>query len=147
MSEEQGILFVCPHGAAKSVIATVYCRQYAAEWNLPIVASSAGTEPEEIVPAPIVAALALEGGDVAGYRPRLLTREEFLAADRVITIGGDVGTLAALRADVERWDDVPLASQELDACRASIRRHVATLLDHMSRASQHTSSRELGGSE
>src|SRR5919106_666654 len=49
------VLFVCPHGAAKSVMAAAYFGRLAAERGLAFRAECAGTEPEEAV-MPLVAA-------------------------------------------------------------------------------------------
>ncbi len=127
--ERPDVLFVCPHGAAKSVIAAAYCRQLAAERGIVLRVASAGTEPEPAVPPPVVAALASEGIDLSEYRPRQLTREDIARAGQVITIGCDVSEFASAGKPIERWDDVPLVSDGLEAARVAIRTHVVRLLD------------------
>ena len=70
MRDSGSVLFLCPHNAAKSVLAAAYFDRLAVERGLPFRADSAGTEPAE-GPAPaVVAALQAEGIDVSGYRPR-----------------------------------------------------------------------------
>src|SRR5262245_2097473 len=59
MSER--IVFVCPHGAAKSVIAAAYCQQLADQWGVALHATSAGTEPDAEVSPAVVALLRTEG--------------------------------------------------------------------------------------
>ena len=78
MSEQ--IVFLCPHGAAKSVIAAAYCQQLADQCGVPLHVTSAGTEPDAEVSPAVVALLRAEGIDVAGHQPRRVTPEELATA-------------------------------------------------------------------
>jgi protein-tyrosine-phosphatase len=128
MSTSTAILFVCLHGAAKSVLAAADFRRLAAERGLDVTAESAGTEPDpEIAPA-VVAALRADGVELGPRRPRRVTAADAARADRVVTFGCDLGE-ATPAAAVERWDDVPAVSEGLPAARAAIRRHLDRLLD------------------
>jgi protein-tyrosine-phosphatase len=123
----QTILFLCPHNAAKSVIAAAYFNQLAQARGLAFIGDSAGTEPSESV-APVVAAmLSSEGLDVSGYTPRHVTPEELQTVARTISIGCTPAELAAA-AHVEYWDDVPLVSQNPEGAREAIRTHVQQLV-------------------
>jgi arsenate reductase (thioredoxin) len=122
------IIFLCPHGAAKSVIAAAYCQQLADQHNLPLRATAAGTEPDSEVSPAVVALLRLEGIDVADQRPRHVTREELATASQIILLGCDLGGLAHPGMPIEHWDDVPPPSQNLLLTRDRIRAHVAQLL-------------------
>ena len=42
------VLFMCPHGAAKSVLASAYFRRLAKERGLNVEVDSAGTEPDPV---------------------------------------------------------------------------------------------------
>src|SRR5262245_42869700 len=122
------ILFLCPHGAAKSVIAAAYCQQLAAAHDIQLHVTSAGTEPDpEIAPA-VVELLRAEGMDVNGQRPRRVTHEELRTADRIISLGCDLSDLAPAGSRIERWDDVPAPSQDLIAARNRIHAHVEQLI-------------------
>src|SRR5215211_184584 len=111
------ILFLCPHGAAKSVIAAAYCRQLADQWGVPMHARSAGTEPDAEVSPAVVALLRTEGIDIGDYLPRRVTAEELASADWIISLGCDLGDLARSGMLIERWDDVPPPSQNLIVAR------------------------------
>jgi arsenate reductase len=63
------ILFLCPHNAAKSVIAAAYFNQLAPESDLSFVGDSAGTEPSEGVSPVVVAMLGTEGFNVFDHQP------------------------------------------------------------------------------
>jgi len=122
------IVFLCPHGAAKSVIAAAYCRQLADQWGVPLHATSAGTEPDAEVAPAVVALLRAEGIDVADQRPRRVTPEELAAASYIISLGCDLDDLARPGMVIEHWDDVPPPSQNLLATRDRIRAHVEQLV-------------------
>lgn len=124
----QTILFLCPHGAAKSVLAAAYCQQLADQYNLDVRATSAGTEPDPTISSAVVELLKTEGIDVANQIPRHLTAEDLTAAFRVISLGCDVTSLALPELLVERWDDVPPPSQNLAAARGIILAHVERLV-------------------
>jgi arsenate reductase (thioredoxin) len=125
------ILFLCPHNAAKSVLAAAYFDQLARERGLNYRAASAGTSPDAAPSPAVVAMLREEGIDVAGYRPRRVTAEDLTSAHRVISLGCDPDDLAGGNTRVERWDDVPPASQDLDASRIAIKRHLNLLVDEL----------------
>ncbi len=125
----QKVLFVCLHGAAKSVLAAADFERMARERGLKIAAESAGTEPDpEIAPA-VLAALKAEGVDMAGQRPRLVTREMAAGASRVVAFGCVLGAAASDGARIEQWGDVPAVSDGLPAARAVIRQRLERLLD------------------
>lgn len=132
MSED--IVFLCPHGAAKSVIAAAYYQQLADEQNLPLRATAAGTEPDAEVSPAVVELLRMEGIDVADQRPRRVTPEELATARRIISLGCDLGDLARPGMVIEHWDDVPPPSQNLRVARDRIRTHVEQLVATLTHA-------------
>ncbi len=123
------VLFVCLHGAAKSVLAAADFERMARKRGLPVAAESAGTEPDPEIAPPVLVALEAEGIDMAGKKPRLLTREIAAGASRVIAFGCDLGVAAPDGTRIEQWEDVPAVSAGLPAARAVIRQHLGRLLD------------------
>src|SRR5437867_11768535 len=101
------VLFVCLHGAAKSVIAAAHFRRLAAARGLAIDAAAAGTEPEAQLAPAAVKGLAGDGLTPAPVRPRPITRYDLDAATRVVSFGCDVAPARGQR--VEQWD-VPAVS-------------------------------------
>lgn len=65
----QKVLFVCLHGAAKSVLASADFERMAKERGRPLAAESAGTEPDPEIAPPVLAALEAEGVDWPGKGP------------------------------------------------------------------------------
>jgi len=130
------ILFLCPHNAAKSVLAAVYFNAQAAESNLPFTAVSAGTEPSEQISPKVAELLQSEGFDVSGHVPRAVTAAEIASAHRVISMGCDLSEYGLSADKLESWDDVPAASQDLMGARAAIQRHLDALLTTLSETSE-----------
>jgi arsenate reductase (thioredoxin) len=124
----KSLLFLCPHGAAKSVIAAAYCRRLVAQHGLDFDVTSAGTEPDAVVAPTVVALLRTEGLDVAHEQPRAVTREALAAAFRVISMGCEVSDLAPPGSIVEHWNDIPSPIQDLIAARDRISTHVEQLI-------------------
>src|SRR5215213_10822506 len=129
MGSARTILFLCPHNAAKSILAAAYFDQLARDRGLDYRAASAGTSPDAAPSPAVVAMLRAEGIDVAGHRPRPVTTEELAGAHRVISLGCDLNDLDGGNVPVDRWDDVPQASQDLSASRTAIMRHLHTLVN------------------
>src|SRR2546428_11457772 len=91
---DRKVLFVCLHGAAKSVLAAADFERMAKERGLPIAAESADTEPDAEIAPRVLAALKAEGVDMAGQKPRLVTREMAAGASRVVAFGCSLGAAA-----------------------------------------------------
>ncbi len=128
MSSIRTVVFVCLHGAAKSVIAGAYLNRLSAERGLDIRATAVGVEPESEIPLQVRDGLLQEGLDVRHHRPRSVTSEELAAAWRVVSFGCDLSDVAPPGLAVERWDDVPLVSDGFPAARDAIARRVRQLL-------------------
>jgi arsenate reductase len=125
------LLFLCPHNAAKSVLAAAYCQHLLARCGLEVQVTSAGTEPDATVSPAVVALLRREGLDVAHHRPRCVTREALEAAFRIISLGCDVSHLTPPGVVVEHWDDVPAPSQQLAQARDAIYTRVERLVEEI----------------
>jgi arsenate reductase len=126
---DQKVLFVCLHGAAKSVLAAADFERMAKERGLRVTAESAGTEPDPEIAPGVAAALKAEGLDMAGQKPRQVTREMAAAAARIVAFGCDLGAAAPPGAAIDQWADVPAVSDGLPVARAVIRHHIERLLE------------------
>jgi len=121
------ILFLCSYGGAKSVIASSYFNRLAEEHALPYVAvAAAAEEPYDAVPAPVAAFLERDGFDVRAFKPRPAHPEDVQTAAKVVSIDCDLTNVDG--EAIERWDDVPAASVDLEASAAAIRLHVEELV-------------------
>lgn len=119
------ILFLCAHGGAKSVIAASYFNRIAEEHALPYTAIAASAEdPYDSVPESVADFLLRDGLDVRSFTPRPVEQRDVSSASRIIAIGCQLEGVP-----VERWDDVPAASEDLEGSAAAIRRHVEALME------------------
>lgn len=125
------ILFVCPHHAAKSVMAAAYFNRLIQDYELPFVADSAGTEPDEHVHPAVADLLRTEGFDVSRHQPRRVEADELDEAARIISMGCTAEVLGVSPERVEEWKDVPMVSQDLPGARVAIRRHVEGLIGEL----------------
>lgn len=127
------VLFMCPHGAAKSVLASAYFQRLAKERGLNVRVESAGTEPDANVSASVAAHLEKNGYAVPVARPRKVTPTEFAAADVVISIGCDLTGLPTPAGTLVRWDEVPALSEDFARADEEIRKRVIDLVDELVR--------------
>ena len=134
MTTKPTVLFVCLHGAAKSVLAAADFRKMAVERGLDISAESAGTEPDPEVAPGVVRTLLAEGVDLRGQKPRRVTRRDVDGASRVVTFGCDLGDAASAAVPIDHWTDVPAVSDDLPTARAAIRHHLKRLLEDVAEA-------------
>lgn len=123
------VLFVCLHGSAKSLIAAEYFNRLAAARGVGARATSAGTEPDDVIPPRVAQGLRADGIDVEGRRPRRPTPADVENATAVVTFGCDLGELASRASRIERWDDVPAVSEDFTRARDAIVARVTGLLD------------------
>ncbi|HYO76142.1 MAG TPA: hypothetical protein VE010_06725 [Thermoanaerobaculia bacterium] len=128
MTARPTILFLCQYGGAKSVIAASYFNRIAEESGLDYVGvAAAAEEPYAAVPPAVADFLERDGFDVRTFAPRRAEADDLTAAARILSIGCDHAALAADDSRAQRWDDVPLVSEDLPGSAAAIRRHVEAL--------------------
>ena len=126
---ENTIVFVCEHGAAKSVIAAAHFNRLAKEKGLPHRAITRGTKPDPEIPAFIRDGLTADGLDVSGWTPRLLTEAEVRDGERVITLACALPSKTARKA--EEWNDIPNAGENYERARQAIVAHINELLKNL----------------
>lgn len=119
------VLFVCLHGAAKSVVGAAHFRKLAAARGLAIDAAAAGTEPDAELGPKAVKGLAGEGLTAAPARPRPVTLYDLETASRVVSFGCNVVPKAGVVVD--QWD-VPAISDGYEAARDRIVEKVERLV-------------------
>ncbi len=121
------ILFLCQHGGAKSVIAASYFNRLAEQQSLPYLAVAAAAEdPYAAVPPLVAEFLQRDGLDVRSFSPRHVEAGDVSSAARVVSIDCNLQDVV-VSSNLERWDDVPPASDGVDASASAIRRHVEAL--------------------
>jgi arsenate reductase len=146
----QTVLFLCPHGAAKSVLAAALFARLAAQRGLPLRAMCAGTEPDVEVAPHVRALLEREGLPFPRHQPQLVTEAMVEEAAWVISLGCTRGELPSTPRRWEEWDDVPPPSQALQGAYDCIQRHLTAWLavpgaDHTVAATPNESMPGLSG--
>jgi protein-tyrosine-phosphatase len=126
------VLFVCLHGAAKSVIGAAHFRRLAAARGLAMDAVAAGTEPDPALAPGAVKGLAGEGLDAAPSCPRPVTLYDLASASRIVSFGCDVAPAKGQRVD--QWE-VPAVSDGYAAARDRIVAHVERLVSELAAGS------------
>jgi protein-tyrosine-phosphatase len=126
------VVFVCLHGAAKSVVAAAHFRRLAAARGLTIDAVAAGTDPDPDFAPGAVKGLAGEGLPAPPGRPRPVTLYDLQSAARVVGFGCDLPKAKA--QPVEQWD-VPAVSDGYGAARDRIVSNVERLVAQLSAGS------------
>jgi arsenate reductase (thioredoxin) len=129
----QHVLFMCPHGAAKSVLASAYFERLAKERGLNVRVLSAGTEPDATIAPAVAAHLQRQGYPTSATTPRKATADDMAQADLVISLGCDLSGLPTPRGTLRRWDDVPAPSADFAKADDAIREKVNALVDELVR--------------
>jgi arsenate reductase (thioredoxin) len=127
------VLFMCPHGAAKSVLASAYFQRAAKERGLNVVVKSAGTEPDPAVAPAVAAHLKKNGYAVPVVTPVRATADDVASADLVVSIGCDLSGYPAPRGKTVDWSDVPAPSQNFALADAAIKQKVLALVEELVR--------------
>jgi arsenate reductase (thioredoxin) len=128
MTATRTVVFVCEHGAAKSVLAAALVERLAAEQGVPLRALARGAEPEPQVAPAVAAGLLANGIDVTAWQPRPVTPGDLARAWRVVSFGPDLSNLVPKGTLVEVWDDIPAVADGFQAAQAAIAGRLLTLI-------------------
>ncbi len=129
-------LFVCEHGAGRSVIAVAYFNKLAQERGLPYRAVSRGTAPDASFGAAVVNGLRSDGfGDLAG-KPQGLGMDDLNGAAIVVSFAVEIpGTKAGVKRLA--WNDVPGPGQDYTKAREEIQAKVEELIEELAKSGRH----------
>jgi protein-tyrosine-phosphatase len=123
------VVFVCEHGAAKSVIAAAHFNRLASELKLPYRAVARATNPDDAVAPAVRSGLAAEGLDVGAWKPKAVSEEDITRAARVVSLATDLPQRTpSVKRKLLEWNDIPSVSQDYTAARAAIVREVENLV-------------------
>jgi protein-tyrosine-phosphatase len=117
------VVFVCPHGAAKSVLAGSYFNHYATQLGLDARAVARGTEPDDEISERVRQDV---GSALCAETPTRLTAEDVASADLVIAFDlaePDLGV-----APDRTWNALPALSADFELGRAAILGRVVALI-------------------
>lgn len=125
------IVFVCEHGAAKSVVASEYFNKLAADRGLALHAIARGADPQANLSVAATKGLKSDGLAPTLDAPRPLTVSEVRSSAQIIAFDCDLPAMKALKSMSTCWDDVPTVSDDYPRARDAVRTHVAAMIEQM----------------
>ena len=125
---DEKILFLCPHNAAKSILASAYFEEIAREKGLSFSADSAGTNPDAAVMPSVRNLLRAQGLEVKKERPSLVTQAQLDGASTIVSIGCDLSAWNIDPDKLQEWTDLPAPSEYLEGANELIRERVGELV-------------------
>ena len=128
MNSSPTILFVCEHGAAKSIIAAAYFNHFAHAQNLPLRAIARGTNPDDEIAIKAAQGLQADGVDVSDLKPKRLSPMDIANAVRVVTFCQLPDGYNTIAIPVDQWSDVPPVSEDYATARNVMVAHLKELL-------------------
>ena len=126
--ENKHIVFVCEHGAAKSIIAAVYFNKLAGEKNLNIHATARGTHPDSELSPKTIAGLRVDGLTPTESMPQKLSLPDIESAQQIITFC-ELPEAYQHKVNIEKWTDVPPVSENYEIARDAIIKHIKDFLN------------------
>jgi protein-tyrosine-phosphatase len=130
MNQNSIIIFVCEHGAAKSVVAAAYFNQLASEKHLSLRAIARGTRPDQEFSSEAIAGLQKDGLAPAESVPIRLTQEEMESAQQVVSFC-ELPEEYRPKGAIEHWAGVPPVSENYTASRDAIVERIHKLIHHL----------------
>ena len=122
------VLFMCPHGAAKSVLAAGYFNAAATVAGSNYRAIARGTHPDEVIGPRALALLHEQGLAPVVNKPQKVDPSIMQSAHTIVSLGCDMADLPINDKNILRWDDLPAVSEKPEAASAEIMRRVQALL-------------------
>jgi protein-tyrosine-phosphatase len=119
MPQDSMIVFVCEHGAAKSIIAAAYFNKFARERNLHFYALARGMHPDAELSPITVAGLREDGLTPNETVPHKLSLEETEAAQQIISFC-ELPDEFQRNKNIEQWNNVPPVSENYEKARDMI---------------------------
>ena len=116
MPQDPIIIFVCEHGAAKSIIAAAYFNKFARERKLRFYAIARGTHPDSELSPGTVAGLQEDGLDPNESVPQKLSVEDIETAQKIVSFCM-LPEEYQKKVVIEQWDDIPPVSQNYEKAR------------------------------
>jgi protein-tyrosine-phosphatase len=124
------IVFVCEHGAARSVIAAAYFNRIAGERHLPYHAIARGTSPQENLSVATVKGLEGDGVPFDRAKPKGLAGDDLSDAVRIVAFCPVAKSLSG-NLRVDEHDDIPDISADYAAARDQIVRYVNEVINEL----------------
>lgn len=132
MPHPSTIIFVCEHGAAKSIVASAWFNNLAAKNGLAVRSIARGTHPDAELGPKAVEGLANDGLTPTESTPQKLTLAEVESAQHIVTFCELPQELKDIRTS-ESWVEIPNISDGYEPARNIIVEHVKGLIEELNR--------------
>ena len=130
--EKNTVVFVCEHGAAKSIVAAAYFNKLAAEKGIDYRSIARGTHPDPELSPKAVSGLANDGLKPSQSIPKKLSLADVETAEHIVAFCELPGEYQG-KSTSESWDEVPAVSDGYEAARDAIVEHVEKLIKGLER--------------
>jgi protein-tyrosine-phosphatase len=122
------VVFVCEHGAAKSVLAKAELERVAKEKGLVLEVISRGTVPDAEMSAGVRKGLLGDGVDLGTAKPVKLSAQDLEGAAAVVSFGPDLTEWMPKGSKTVDWSATPSPSKGYAEARDYIRKRMEELL-------------------
>jgi arsenate reductase len=126
--EPKKVLFVCEHGAAKSVIASAYFNKLALEKGLHYTSGFRGIAMDTALSPAAAKGLQKDGFSTQQWRPARVTQEDINGTSVLITFDCTLPKEMIVAPVVYQWQALPAVSENYDSAREEIKKRVEELL-------------------
>ncbi|MCI0553308.1 MAG: hypothetical protein L0287_20355 [Anaerolineae bacterium] len=130
MKQNLRIVFVCEHGAAKSIIAAAYFNKLAVETDLALRAVARGTNPDHELSPNAIAGLREDGLIPTETVPQKLSLADVESAQRIVSFC-ELPEEYQNKAIIEQWDSIPPVSEDYEKARDVIFERLNRLIKQM----------------
>jgi protein-tyrosine-phosphatase len=130
MSNTPTVLFVCEHGAAKSVVAAAHFNKLASERGLNVRAIARGTTPDAELSPKAVEGLKNDGLTPTESVPQKISLADVESAARIVSFC-ELPEEYQNKTAVDRWDGVPPVSEDYEKARNMIVEKIKQLMNNI----------------
>ncbi len=130
MKQDKLIVFVCEHGAAKSVVAATYFNRLIRESGMPWRAIARGTNPEKELSPQTIEGLSKDHLTPTESFPQRLTEADLRSAQHVIAFC-ELPTEDPQQAVIEHWNDIPPVSENYEMAREAIVKRIRYFMNQI----------------
>lgn len=124
------VVFVCEHGAARSIASAAHFNKLAKERRLNLRALARGTNPDPELAPKVVAGLRADGLTPSESAPKKISKADLVGAKRVIAFC-ELPADYPGRVPVEHWDGVPPMNEDYGKARDWLLERINRLLEEL----------------
>lgn len=130
------VVFVCEHGAAKSVLAAAEFERIAKEHGLSFEILARGTNIDPELAPSVVKGLKADGLVPAIPKPLKVDAKDVVGAAKVVTFGPDLSNILPKGSKALDWSATPSTGENYKAARDYVRKELEKLIAELAQ-SQH----------